>query len=184
MVEGIRQLSPDWDYEAVTHRLPRSDRKGQDPAGAGQPGPRLGRLRFRRLPSASRSRSSTTRPCRRWAATRAAACCSSAWAPGLGSCLIIDGSDRPAGNRPSALQKGKVVRAVHRRGRRASGAATASGRRRFMTWSPGSRPRWSPITSSSAAATSNGSRELPPNSRPGDNSHAFIGGVRLWEEAK
>ena len=26
--------------------------------------------------------------------------------------------------------------------------------------------------------------ELPPNSRPGDNSHAFVGGARLWEEAK
>ena len=66
-----------------------------DPQGAGQPRRRAGSASTSPRPSASPSRSSTTPPCRRWAATRAAACSSSAWAPAWARPLIVDGVIAP-----------------------------------------------------------------------------------------
>jgi polyphosphate glucokinase len=77
MVAAVRELSADWDYDAVSLGLPgpvRDDRVTLEP---GQPRP--GWVGFDlAAPSACPPASSTTPRCRRWAPTPAAACCS--WA--------------------------------------------------------------------------------------------------------
>ena len=81
MVAGVKTIAADWKYEAVSVGYPGPVLHGRPVAEPRHLGPGLGRIRLSEPPSDARSRSSTTPRCRRWAATRAARCSSSAWEP-------------------------------------------------------------------------------------------------------
>ena len=80
MVAGVVQAAEGWKYDAVSIGYPGPVLRGKPVAEPHNLGPGWVGFDFEAA-FGSPSSSSTTRPCRRSAATRAGRCSSSAWAP-------------------------------------------------------------------------------------------------------
>ena len=182
MVEGIRQLSPDWDYEAVSIGYPGPIVKGKillEPVNLGRgwvgfdfaeafgkPVKMINDAAMQALGSYEGGRMLFL-----------------GLGTGLGSCLIIDGTVAPLELAHLPYRKDKSFEQY-------TGEA-ARKRRGTAKWQESIRDIVARLKAAMIAdyvVLGGGNvkklTELPPNCRPGDNSHAFIGGVRLWEEAK
>ena len=130
--------------------------------------------------SSARCASPTTPPCRRWAATTAAACCSSAWAPGLGSALIVDHSLLQLELGELWYKRGKTLsRRLGRKGLEKAGKQRW--RERVLELVPSLQRAFLADYVVLGGGNSKLIREpLPPGVRLGHNLTAFRGGYRLW----
>ena len=129
---------------------------------------------------AVRSSSSTTPPCRRWGATRAARMLFLGLGTGLGSAMIVDGVVEPMGTWPPALQEAHL-RGLCRPGDSSITARNGGGRCRRR--GSGSFTPLEPDEIVLGGGNVKKLETLPPNCRVGDNANAFLGGFRLWQAA-
>ena len=182
MVEGIRQLAPDWDFEAVSIGYPGPIVKdkvllepvnlgrgwvGYDFAKAfGKPVKMINDAAMQALGSYEGGRMLFL-----------------GLGTGLGTCLIIDGVIAPLEIGHLPYKKGKSFEQY-------TGEASRK-ERGTSKWQASVHDIVGKLKAAMIAdyvVLGGGNvkklTELPPNSRPGENTNAFLGGARLWEEAK
>ncbi len=180
MVEGIRQLTPDWDYDVVTIGYPGPVVQGRiqlEPVNLGRgwvgfdfdhafgkPVRILNDAAMQALGSYEGGRMLFL-----------------GLGTGLGSCLIIDGTVAPLELAHLPYKKDKSFEhyvGEEARKRRGTGKWQAS------VHDVVARLRAAMVADYVVLGGGNVKRltELPPNSRPGDNNNAFVGGARVWEK--
>jgi polyphosphate glucokinase len=182
MVAGTRQLTPDWDYEAVTIGYPGPIVKGEillEPVNLGRgwvgfdfekafekPVKLINDAAMQALGSYEGGRMLFL-----------------GLGTGLGSCLIIDGTVAPLELAHLPYRKDKSFEQY-------TGEASRK-KRGNAKWQASvhdivSRLKAAMIADYVVLGGGNVKKltEMPPSCRPGENNNAFIGGARLWEEAK
>ena len=102
---------------------------------------------------------------------------------GLGSTLIVDGIVEPMELGHLPYRKGTYEDYVGLRGLEKHGQEEMAAPRRRRGRPPDRRAR-ARRRGARAEATSSKLKELPPGCRAGDNANAFLGGFRLWEDAR
>ena len=180
MVEGIRQLSPDWEYEAVSIGYPGPIVKGKillEPVNLGRgwvgfdfaqafgkPVKMINDAAMQALGSYEGGRMLFL-----------------GLGTGLGTTLIIDGVIAPLEIGHLPYKKGKSFEQYL--------GEAARKERGTSKWQASvhdvvGRLKAAMIADYVVLGGGNAKKltEMPPNCRPGDNNHAFVGGVRLWEK--
>ena len=180
LVEGIRHLTPDWDYEAVAVGYPGPIVQGKihlEPVNLGRgwvgfdfdqafhkPVRIINDAAMQALGSYEGGRMLFL-----------------GLGTGLGSCLIIDGVVAPLELAHLPYKKEKSFEDYI--------GEVARKRRGNVKWQATvhdvvARLRAALIADYVVLGGGNAKRltELPPNSRPGNNTNAFVGGARLWEK--
>jgi polyphosphate glucokinase len=180
MVEGIRRLTPDWEYEAVAVGYPGPIVHGKiqlEPVNLGRgwvgfdfkeafhkPVKLINDAAMQALGSYEGGRMLFL-----------------GLGTGLGSCLIIDGVVAPLELAHLPYKKSKSFEDyVGEAGRKRRG----TGKWQASVHDVVARLRAALVADYVVLGGGNVKRltELPPNSRPGDNNNAFVGGARLWEK--
>jgi polyphosphate glucokinase len=180
LADGIRQLTPDWDYEAATIGYPGPVVQGRihlEPVNLGRgwvgfdfdhafgkPVRIINDAAMQALGSYEGGRMLFL-----------------GLGTGLGSCLIVDGTVAPLELAHLPYRKNKSFEQYV--------GQAARKRRGNSKWQASvhdvvARLRAAMVADYVVLGGGNAKKltELPPNSRPGDNNNAFVGGVRLWEK--
>jgi polyphosphate glucokinase len=179
MVEGIRQLTPDWEHDAVTLGYPGPVVQGQihlEPANLGR-----GWVGFNFQHAFGKPvRIINDAAMQALGSYEGGRMLFLGLGTGLGSCLIIDGTVAPLELAHLPYKKGKSFEAYV--------GEVARKRRGNSKWQASvfdvvARLKAALIADYVVLGGGNAKRltEVPPNSRPGDNQNAFVGGVRVWE---
>ena len=100
---------------------------------------------------------------------------------GLGSAMIVEGIVEPMELGHLPYKKGTYEDYVGMQGLGSVGKK--KWRAMSRTWSPVWSPPWNPTTSSWRWQREE-TEGASPGCRVGDNANAFLGGFRLWEEAR
>ena len=144
MGEQVTAPASGWDYGAISIGYPGVVAHGRHRRRTDEPGPRLGRFRFRiglRPARETRQRRGHAGP----GQLRGGRMLFLGLGTGLGSALIVDGRLAAHGTGPPALPEGPHLRGLPRPGRPEAHWAKAKWRRHVLAVVELLRPRWSRI---------------------------------------